>query len=350
MPAPLNDGDREALDGLRGLAALIVVASHASNLGLHLIPGWSLSGIGKSGVYLFFVLSAFLLTQQWLSATREQVHSVRYGIGYLIRRFARIYPLYLAILLTGWALGPKGLGVPMDGAAVWTHLTLREGRDVYWSIPVEFLFYLCIPPLALVLRYVTGPMGWLVTGGVLIGAATVIFPADASPLNSINLGYYLPIFFAGSLAAWWQVRSSSKPPALAVTAHRISFADGGAVLVLLLSVPSVLALAGLNGSLELLHREFLLWGVAWAILLTGVVRGWLPLWRHVLRLRGLRACGHWCFGIYLLHMPSLLLMNKLGVSGTVGGWLGLALALLLAAVAHRLIEQPFIRWGARAVR
>ena len=129
-----------------------------------------------------------------------------------------------------------------------------------------------------------------------------------------------------------------------------AFADGGAVLVLLLSVPSVLALAGLNGSLELLHREFLLWGVAWAILLTGVVRGWLPLWRHVLRLRGLRACGHWCFGIYLLHMPSLLLMNKLGVSGTVGGWLGLALALLLAAVAHRLIEQPFIRWGARAVR
>jgi Predicted acyltransferases len=48
----------DALDGLRGVAVLIVVLSHLSNARLFLIPGLDLSGTGKSGVFLFFVLSA----------------------------------------------------------------------------------------------------------------------------------------------------------------------------------------------------------------------------------------------------------------------------------------------------
>ena len=41
----------DALDGLRGLAVLVVVASHLSNSEMHVLPALSLSGIGKSGVY-----------------------------------------------------------------------------------------------------------------------------------------------------------------------------------------------------------------------------------------------------------------------------------------------------------
>ena len=55
-----------ALDGLRGVAALMVVASHAGNMNLHLLPGFSWAGAGKNGVFLFFVISAYLLTAQWL--------------------------------------------------------------------------------------------------------------------------------------------------------------------------------------------------------------------------------------------------------------------------------------------
>ena len=51
----------DALDGLRGLAVLVVIGSHLSNVGMLPRPG--LSGTGKSGVYLFFVLSAYLLTR-----------------------------------------------------------------------------------------------------------------------------------------------------------------------------------------------------------------------------------------------------------------------------------------------
>ena len=44
-----------SLDGLRGLAVLAVFLSHTSNKGIFLIPNADFSGIGKSGVFLFFV-------------------------------------------------------------------------------------------------------------------------------------------------------------------------------------------------------------------------------------------------------------------------------------------------------
>ena len=55
------------LHGLRGIAASSVLLTHASNNGYHVLPGVSFSGTGRSGVFLFFVLSAFLLTSQVLA-------------------------------------------------------------------------------------------------------------------------------------------------------------------------------------------------------------------------------------------------------------------------------------------
>ena len=46
----------KALDGLRGLAVLLVVLSHASLHNVYLFPGLDFSGMGKPGVFLFFVL------------------------------------------------------------------------------------------------------------------------------------------------------------------------------------------------------------------------------------------------------------------------------------------------------
>ena len=57
-----NKFQLDSLDGLRGLAALMVFLSHTSNEGIYFSSSFNFSGIGKSGVFLFFVLSSFLLT------------------------------------------------------------------------------------------------------------------------------------------------------------------------------------------------------------------------------------------------------------------------------------------------
>ena len=54
----------KALDGLRGVAVLLVILSHASLHKVYLFPGLDFSGMGKPGVFLFFVLSAYLLDRQ----------------------------------------------------------------------------------------------------------------------------------------------------------------------------------------------------------------------------------------------------------------------------------------------
>ena len=64
---PVQTNRIAGLDGLRGVAVLIVILSHMSIRDMYLAPGLDFSGIGKSGVYLFFVLSAMLLASQMLN-------------------------------------------------------------------------------------------------------------------------------------------------------------------------------------------------------------------------------------------------------------------------------------------
>ena len=341
------------LDGLRGLAALMVVASHASNYGMHLVPGLSLSGTGKQGVYLFFVLSAFLLTLQWLQADPAQRASRAWLGQYLWRRVLRIYPLYLLVLLVGWALPRNGLGVALDGGAVWRHLTLQEGLGVYWSVPVEFMYYGVIPLLA---WWLTRPIPVLWRAAVLICAAAASiwwFPPAQAPDNSTVFWYYLPIFLCGSAAAWWVAsgrawRAPSQPDAPpAPTRWSPRLADALLLLVLAASVPSLWHWIGIQVKAEALHREFLAWGLVWTAVLLALVGGRLPLWAALLSTGAMRACGRWCFGIYLLHMPALMLCNRLPLPGPLKAWVAVGIALVLAALANRWIERPAQRWGQR---
>jgi peptidoglycan/LPS O-acetylase OafA/YrhL len=131
----------DALDGMRGFAALLVVLSHLSHAGLFPIPGLDLAGIGKPAVYLFFVLSAFLLTRQFLSRTPAALSERSLWTRYFARRFLRIFPLFTFVLVTSYLVG-LGFGLalpfPISGGELVAHLTLRAGKSVLWSIPPEF--------------------------------------------------------------------------------------------------------------------------------------------------------------------------------------------------------------------
>ena len=141
----------DSVDGLRGVAVLLVFLSHTSNQGFFLFPFLNLAGIGKEGVYLFFVLSAFLLTLPFLEGGAGAFKKAPL-INYFIRRFFRIYPLYIVFLIFCYFTGgylwillglPEPLGIPyvLSLKQIYEHIFLIEGVGVSWSILVEFRFY-----------------------------------------------------------------------------------------------------------------------------------------------------------------------------------------------------------------
>jgi peptidoglycan/LPS O-acetylase OafA/YrhL len=340
MSQPLLDTRRSsaAIDGLRGLAALMVVASHGSGMGMHLLPGLSLEGIGKPGVYLFFVISAFLLTAQWIDADLRR-GSIRFLTRYLLRRVLRIYPLYALVLIIGWLLAPKGLGVQLDGAAVWRHLSLQEGRSIYWSVPVEFTYYLMIPLIAVWIGSRLSAVLRLLALAVVVALVMAYWPSAEATVGSISIWYYLPVFVCGSLAAWGSDHVTDKSW---LNLHMQLVLEIGFVAALVVTVPSITHALGYGVVVdaELWHRQFLLWGVFWASLVLALRAGWLPNWNRILSSAPMRACGRWCFGLYLLHLPVLLVSRWLPLPGPFKAWVGLAIAVAIAALAYRLVEKP----------
>jgi len=165
--APAFRGHILALDGLRGLAISMVMLMHftalqkpRTELGrvLH-----EVLGAGWIGVYLFFVLSGFLITGILLD-TKESPH---YFVNFFARRSLRIFPLYygyLAILLcvgvpmairTGLMDSPNVRYVGAHQGYFWlygTNVLLAERGaflsgfvDHLWSLAIEEHFYLIWP-------------------------------------------------------------------------------------------------------------------------------------------------------------------------------------------------------------
>ena len=156
-----------ALDGLRGLAILIVMVSHfISDAGTNPSSDFddrlygALSTFGWIGVDLFFVLSGFLITGILCDTKGE----AGYFRNFYVRRSLRIFPLYYAFLalwlvvLPAFHAWPEDAGDPSVGHVwTWTYLTnvvqaLRGTLDAappytahFWSLAVEEQFYLLWP-------------------------------------------------------------------------------------------------------------------------------------------------------------------------------------------------------------
>jgi len=335
----------DALDGLRGLAVLIVIASHLSLLGMPLLPGLPLGGIGKSGVYLFFVLSAFLLTRVLLERSPGQFADARLWASYALRRVLRIWPLFLVVLALSWALTRAGVGAwpyRLDTAALLRHLALREGVSVLWSIPVEFKFYLWLPLMALLLSWMAHRRLPLLAQAAIAVVALLLahlaWPPAAMEVNDTRLGPYLPLFLCGGIAAAVDRLLRQREPAPGAW---------GAIGVLALvavaaSIPEVWARATATPvDPRLSHHWILFFGVAWSALLLAVLHG--PRWlRAPFASPPLRVVGVVSFSAYLWHLPVLFAFRAAGIAGWPAvGWWVLAAALLLAALSFLVVERPW---------
>lgn len=122
-----NPDNIAPLDGVRGLAALSVLAEHTGVL----------PGIGSLGVYLFFALSGFLLARPF-ARQPERAGDFAYMRRYILRRLKRILPMYYLFVTVAMLLhGPPGTAL--------RHYLFLQGDGHLWTLPQEMFFYAVLP-------------------------------------------------------------------------------------------------------------------------------------------------------------------------------------------------------------
>jgi peptidoglycan/LPS O-acetylase OafA/YrhL len=188
--------DRVAsLTGIRAVAALLVVATHAAYTTGKYIEGYFglVCARLEMGVPIFFVLSGFLLFRPWVKslATGGPDPSIR---RYAWHRFRRIMPAYVLTVLIAYAIyhfrtaGPNpghtwyGLlrNITLTQIYSFNYLFgyLHQGLTQMWSLAVETAFYVVLPLLAYVLLVVVCRRQWrpkrMLVG---IGGLALITPA-----------------------------------------------------------------------------------------------------------------------------------------------------------------------------
>ena len=313
----------------------------------------------------FFVLSGFLLGlpfAQWQAGRRDRPQ-LR---PYLWRRVMRVFPAYYAqlalLILITWL--PHGQIPPQDGATLWRHLLMLFNppplgttpiNAVWWTLPIEFSFYLALPFLALLLR----PRRWwwllilTLTTMCLWRAMSVTLLADSPVPARVLMSYQLPgsldSFGLGMLGAALYVHR------IHLGLHRLTTRQLGAL--------GLGALGLMMGLLYWGHYHYLDYWTHSLLFYT-----WTPLFAVAavaLQFAGVGGCrltnalfanrimvfaGVISYSVYLWHYPIMEWLQPSAHIHAVDGYrlpylltAALGLTLLAAALSYALIERPCMR-------
>jgi peptidoglycan/LPS O-acetylase OafA/YrhL len=310
------------LDGLRGLAILLVIVYHFSlqhpvfqghGAGYGSGALLQLAHAGWMGVDLFFVLSGFLITGI-LVETRTNQHYFR---NFLARRFLRIWPLYYLTLIIFIVVLPRVLASPpvalirMQHQQAWfwlygaNWLMAREGGfnetsgGYYWSLAVEEQFYLVWPLVV----YKLSNQALLRTSMTLLAAALVsrlvlgFLGVGSGPLYTMTFTHWDGLAVGSALAI------CLRSPQLTAQVRRIA------------PWAAIAALLGVLG-VRLADGDFFLWGRAMglfgytfvavafgALLFYALERNPQAGFRGPLATRFMTQSGKLSYALYLVHVP-----------------------------------------------
>jgi peptidoglycan/LPS O-acetylase OafA/YrhL len=343
------------LDGLRGLAAIMVFSGHAILMTpISSLPNFiSIMNIDKilSGhepVYLFFVLSGFVLSFPFFNSGK----SMNY-IKFLMERAFRIYPAFWAAIV--FSLGsmlifdPTRVGAVSEwGQSFWEggigavplgqlvrHFILFPDFDIklidppFWSLRVELKISALVPLFMLMLRLNRVE----ITVGVVL---MFVFVGIALPRL-----HFVPFFIFGiALARHWisVTRITSNLPLYAT---------------LLLVATSFFAFENANiffgGNIFHECQVYLSAAGSAALIVLASAR---PGFRHMLRKPLIQFFGKISYSMYLIHFP-VLMVSASWLSDDFGMPIAALLALgpifLLSYFSYHYVERPGIRLGRRFI-
>ena len=348
---------RDDVQGLRALAVLTVIASHAS------VP--FLQG-GFVGVDVFFVISGFLIS---LLLFREVDRSGRVSIPHFYaRRARRILPAATLVMLATivasaiWLSAIDLVEVVKDAlwavffaanirfAAVGTDYFSQENPPSplqhYWSLSVEEQFYLVWPALLLVLVLVAGrrtlPRG-------LVLAVLVVITVASFAWSVVSTGSDPLAAYFSTLARAWELGLGAITALVATSlAARWSALVRGLVCVTGL-VAIAVACVTFSDSTPFPGYAAALPVVGSALVLLAGAGGQevQPLPIRALGVLPMRTVGDWSYSLYLWHWPVLIIAARKvdpDLAHGLGFWrtaVCLVVVFVLSALTYRYVEQPF---------
>ncbi len=183
------------LDGLRGLACLLVYIRHASTAGLYPDKPYSAAALG---LMLFFTLSGFLMAHHYLPGEK----SVRYWGAFLIRRFFRLYPAFMFVTFAYFVAFQLDWPVPryrLTFDRVLENWFLQRPAPTFWTVHLEVKFYtvfvlgsvvLLLLPLSERMKALLFAVAWLALAAIVVR------------VNRYDFLPYLPYFMGGALAGY----------------------------------------------------------------------------------------------------------------------------------------------------
>jgi len=340
------------LDGVRGLAVLLVILFHSA---LITPEGWAsklvhkLSLIGWIGVDLFFVLSGFLITRNLLS----QKGSENFFSNFYMRRVLRLFPLYYLFLLLFLVIFPQGV---QFGFTYWTFLSnILIGRlgffqspilDITWSLAVEEQFYLLWPLLIFVLSPSQLRKTTIFLFFLALFSRLSFYFMEVTPLKTyVLLPCRLDSLSAGAFLACWDKKISIR------RAQQIFGAFGLSTMAIFL-----FGFSFLDDLMRTLgYSVNALFATALVVLILISEKSFL---RSFFRGSFLRQCGNYSYAMYLFHVPVIQLLfsqfKKLSVNNLDHPAINLlsqlgffAVSILstfvLAAILYHAFEKHFLK-------
>lgn len=348
------------LDGVRACAILFVIIFHINRMNKDDLWNWqsnplasSVSTAGGTGVTLFFVLSGFLLFMPYANSL---LTNARWPLArtFYLRRALRIMPGYYISLIVLVLLARPDylhLGNLFNFGLFLTFLmdsssqTFRQLNGPYWTLAVEWQFYMLLPLLALGLallvkrvslkyrlRAVTFGLLGIIALGLLVRFCGLYFQDNPTvtllvprPVLNVVLfftfgqtGKYTEDFAVGMLASLGYIYAQNRPPehTFTRTLKRLSlWLWGAGILILVFSAmwhfqddkPAWPFLNPLMPSFSWLSEMVLAWGYGMCIvaILFGPPRlqrpfAWMPL----------RWIGLISYSLYIWHLPLLIFFQS----------------------------------------
>jgi peptidoglycan/LPS O-acetylase OafA/YrhL len=369
---PVSEKRIAELDGLRGIAILLVLLWHFTGMLVDPAQGdvqylaWRYLIFGRTGVDLFFVLSGFLI----IGILIDNRDSPDYFTTFYARRALRLLPPYLILLGGCWLLFEVsnaraeayfGRELPLWSLLTFTQNWVMASINSYgatlsggtWSLAIEEQFYLFAPLLILVL-----PPRWLIKALVAVGTVSLVARSAYFHLHPEHVlaPYVVTVFRLDGLCAGGVIAIAYRHSAMwsAIVLRRKALLTALAILIAILPFYTWSLRSDFG---PLVEYDF---GHAYLALLYGLILTSALVWSGKpstawLRGKNLTAVGAISYSLYLFH-PSFkalfFVLARRGEQLTSPIDIALLSAAIIStfvfcALLYRYVERPAQKSGHR---